>query len=279
MKKPVFVLRNIKPDKIDLKYNLLNGDQDKDTDASKKMNHQSEGIQGPRTKISDLSVPDSEEKLSYSFLDESKKDHQCVVTMKSLLTNDHLPPSTVVHCFWCRHNFSYRPIGCPIDFVPKRITKTYHSEITKDVYTLRENVTVHQLDQLRLEMKDSINQQSIHRMECDYQLQDRDYYLMDGMFCSFNCCLAFIRDNLQNPIYLYSENYLVKIYYDLFGNDSAPLVAAPSWRLLREYGGHMSIEEYRRNFYKVDYLDINNMIVPFPNSKHVGFLFEKQVKL
>jgi hypothetical protein len=269
MKKPVFVLKNIKPDKIDAKYSLITPTRHEPhtLGESEKTDF--------RTKISELSVPENEEQHSFSFMDESKKDHQCVVTMKSLITKGDLPEKTPLHCFWCRHGFTFRPIGCPIDFTPKRITKKYHSEITKDVYVLRENVTASQLFQITSEQQKN----GKYDMECEYNVQDRDYYLMDGMFCSFNCCLAFIRDNITCPLYIYSEHYLTKIYYDIFGEHSKPLLPAPSWRLLEEYGGHMTIEEYRKNFYKIDYLDIDNMVIPFPNTRHVGFLFEKQVKL
>lgn len=290
MKKPVFVLKNIKPHEIDVRYNL-EVYKKKSSDSVPQMmidtvsNNGSKetsigAIDGDagRTKITDLPLSEKEEMSHFSFLDESKKDHQCVVTMKTFLTNEDFPPSTVLHCFWCRHSFHFRPIGCPIDFISDRMTKTYHSEITKDVYTLRENVTKLQLQQVEEEVKEQ-QDRDVYRIKNDYKIQDRNYYLMDGLFCSFNCCLAFVKNNARNPLYVHSENYLTKIYFDIFGNESAPLVAAPSWRLLKDYGGHMTIEEFRKNFYKVDYFSVDNMIIPFPNSKPVGFLFEKQVKL
>lgn len=265
MKKPVFILKNIDPEKIDKKYNLI---------AYKKPEEKTNENE-KRTKITDLATNEKDDMIYFSFMDESKKDRQCVVTMKSFLTNEDFPPTTAIHCFWCRHSFPYRPIGCPIDFVSDRMTKTYHSEITKDVYTLRENVTPGQTDDVSKELLD----QTSHMIKNEYKIQSRNYYLMDGLFCSFNCCLAFIKSNTRNPLYINSENYLIKIYYDIFGSESASLVPAPSWRLLKNYGGHMTIEDFRKNFYKVDYFSIDNLVVPFPNAKPVGFLFEKQVKL
>jgi len=276
MKKPVFVLKNIKPCEIDERYNLV-AYKKMDADGGRSSDTEGETETG-RTRITDLPLSDKEEMSHFSFLDESKKDHQCVVTMKSFLTNEDFPPSTILHCFWCRHSFNFRPIGCPIDFISDRMTKTYHSEITKDVYTLRENVTTMQRDQVRVEVREQQDKDA-YRIKNDYKIQDRNYYLMDGLFCSFNCCLAFVKNNSRNPLYIHSENYLTKIYFDIFGDNSTPLVPAPSWRLLKDYGGHMTIEEYRKNFYKVDYFSVDNMIIPFPNSKPVGFLFEKQVKL
>ena len=281
MKKPVFVLKNIKPHEIDERYNLVmykKVDAHNNSGSSSDSDGENGETETGRTRITDLPLSDKEEMSHFSFLDESKKDHQCVVTMKSFLTNEDFPPSTILHCFWCRHSFHFRPIGCPIDFISDRMTKTYHSEITKDVYTLRENVTTMQRDQVQVEVKEQQDRDA-YRIKNDYKIQDRNYYLMDGLFCSFNCCLAFVKNNARNPLYVHSENYLTKIYFDIFGSNSTPLVPAPSWRLLKDYGGHMTIEEYRKNFYKVDYFSVDNMIIPFPNSKPVGFLFEKQVKL
>jgi len=278
MKKPVFVLKNIQPDDIDKKYNLLSY---KNTQTEPHLplppqTHQSTVEPENKTKITELPINDD---ISYfSFLDESKKDHQCVVTMRSYLTKEDFPPNTSVHCFWCRHSFHFRPIGCPIDFVSDRLTKTYNSDITKDKYTLRENITKKQLQQLTKDV-DSVEIDTTHMIQNEYKIQDRNYYLMDGLFCSFNCCFAFIKANQQNPLYMNSEYLLKKIFYNVFGENTAPLIPSPSWRLLKEYGGHMTVEEYRKNFYKVDYFNVDNLVVPFPNSKPVGFLFEKQVKL
>jgi hypothetical protein len=244
-----FVLKNIDPVELNTKYNFTN-------DTRKCPDN--------KTRLLDLQIQNRHDK-HFSFLDESKKDHQCVVTMKNMIGDDTLPTSTLVHCFWCRHGFTYKPIGCPVEYIPHRMIKKYHSEITKDVYVLRENVTSSQL-------------KNMQPSDSKIQVQERDYYLMDGLFCSFNCCLAFIRDN-RFPLYHNSETYLNKIYFDIFGVDSAPLMAAPSWRLLKNYGGHMTIEEFRFNFYKVEYFDINNVVCPFPNSKPIGFLFEKQVRI
>ena len=43
-----------------------------------------------------------------------------------------------------------------------------------------------------------------------------NYYETDGCFCSFNCCLAFINDNVHNAMYSSSKHLLMKMYYDIF---------------------------------------------------------------
>jgi len=251
-----FVLKNIQPEHIYQKYKI----DFENTPEIPNLTHRP-----LKTRIADIT--DREENQFYSFLDESKKNHQCVVTMKSYITREELPRSTNLHCFWCRHSFTTIPIGCPIEYVPPRASKAYHSEITKDIYVLRGNVTQTQYDEF--------NEKKL----AEYNIVENDFYLMDGLFCSFNCCLAYVKANSTNPLYMESEYLLNKIYIDLFGNHCMSLVEAPSWRLLKSYGGHITIEEFRKNFYKVEYNDFENIVYPIQKSKFIGFLFEKQIKL
>ena len=77
MKKPVFLLKNLDTVALDLKYNIISLVKDDKT------------LQ--KTKISDIT--DKDESNFFSFLDESKRDHQCVFTMKSYLNQELLPES------------------------------------------------------------------------------------------------------------------------------------------------------------------------------------------
>jgi hypothetical protein len=81
-----------------------------------------------------------------------------------------------------------------------------------------------------------------------YKIQDsiqpplsHEYYV-DGVFCSVECCMAFIHEHRNNPLYQHSEYYLREIY--ALGDHKC----APHWRLLSVYGGNMSIEEFRNSF-------------------------------
>jgi hypothetical protein len=220
-----------------------------------------------RTRITDLSLKAQEQQI-FSYLDESKKDHQCIITMMNHDNQDQLPLRTNQRCFWCHHTFEYRPLGCPIKYIPHRITKHYYSEMTKDNYTLRENISLLQY---------SMNKKLYDEKKMD--IVQQDCYVTDGIFCSFNCCLAFILYNHSNPFYVYSEQLLNNIYMDLFGKNVHPILPAPSWRILKEYGGILTIEEFRKNFYKIDYKDMDNIIFPFLKFRPSGFLFEKQIRI
>jgi len=298
-KKTYFVLKNIDPVEIDAKYRFyvpdpgqwVEGEEDLTFDsmlasAASRAELSSGGrrksltttgseeepsvpsksaLPVQRTKITDLSTRPKEQ-CTFSYLDESKKEHSCVLTMVQQKDQEKMPETTVSHCFWCRHGFEFRPLGCPLQYTPHRLVKNYYSEITKDNYTLRENISMQQCEE----------NQDIYCVQ-QMEMQDRNFYIMDGVFCSFNCCLAFIQDNAKNPLYTYSHNLLTKLYFDLFGEQAQPIVPAPSWRLLKAYGGHLSIEEFRRNFYRIEYSSVENVL--FPRHKPISFLFEKQVRI
>ena len=204
--------------------------------------------------------------ITLTYLDECKKEHECVATMLSMKNGAE---QTLLHCFWCRHPFPYRPLSVPIAYVPNRLHKRYHSEITQDSYILRENI-----DRLESLVKDGLENGP---GAVSVFSQPRDYYITDGCFCSFNCALAFIKDNRTDPKYNDSETLLNKIYYEVYGSHSTPFEASPSWRLLRNYGGHLTIEDFRRNLLKIDYRPLGNVLLP--SFRPIGFLFEKQVRI
>lgn len=261
MKTPYVNLKNIDTTIIDQKYNFVVYREKNKNETKKNF----------KTKITDITKENIKNSF-FSYIDEAKKDHICVLTMKDQVNESKLPERTDLHCFWCRHPFTNRPIGCPINYKSSRLYKKYYSEITKNNYCLEESISMKQLEDSKLLNSSNDNYFCL-------ELNPMNYYITDGVFCSFNCCYAFIDNNNKNPIYNQSENLLKKMYYDLFPNYTVKLIKAPHWRLLKEYGGELTIEEYRKNFYKIEYIDNNDYISTFPHCKGVGFIFEKKIKL
>ena len=165
-----------------------------------------------------------------------------------------------LRCFWCHHNFKGNGIGCPIKFVNNKIKKCYYSEITKDNYEIVGKISDNELG-------------NIEKTK-EIQLLDNCYYLVDGIFCSFNCCLAFINDNNKNMLYDNSKHLLYKMYMTCFpDNIDTQIFAAPHWKLLIDYGGHLTIDEFRDNFNKIIYKDLD-----LYRSFNISWLHEENVK-
>lgn len=228
-KKRTFVLKSVDVTQINSKYGLLIiSNIEKESENSTKT-----------TRITDI-INDTEH--SISFLDENKKNYNTCVTMLEVMQNQRLPMSTDLHCYWCRHSFTTRPIGCPIKYVNSTIEKSYLSHITKDRYYMRENLTKQKMDAV---MNQQIPNITISPIE-------NNYYLTDGVFCSFNCALSFVKDNNDDLFYKDSYSLLHSMYHD-FTSAYSKIVPAPHWRLLKTYGGQLTIEEFRKSFYLIDY--------------------------
>jgi hypothetical protein len=81
-------------------------------------------------------------------------------------------------------------------------------------------------------------------------------------------------ENTQNPLYKNSESLLLKIYCDIFETNISEIIPAPHWRLLQDFGGYLSIDEFRNNFNKIEYLEHG-----FISFVSLGRLFEDKLIL
>ena len=256
-KKYTFTLKNINTEKIDTKYGIT-------IISNIETNNERPNNTTNLSELADIS--NSIEIVS--FLDESKRLYQCNVSMIDFTTKKNCK-SLNYHCYWCRHSFNTSPIGCPIKYNSTNAVKTYYSEISKDTYIIKENIS---------KIKKKIIDTVMDTEKYSLTLNEKEFYDTDGIFCSFNCCKAFIKENKHNILYEQSENLLVKLYNDI-NNCSDPNIVincAPSWRLLREYGGHLSIQQFRENFnkssFEYDGIIRKNIFNP------IGSLFEEKIK-
>jgi len=235
-KKRNFTLKNINIEEIHKTYGFaIISNLDKDVPQN-SLN---------TTKLVDIMPSETENNIS--FLDEHKKDTKSVATMIEWVKQQSLPNKTHMNCFWCRHTFETSPIGCPIKFVNSCVEKSYISQITKDKYYMKENVTKRKLDDI-VKNKEELKTQHIEIAPIE-----NDYFLTDGIFCSFNCALAFIKDNNQDMFYKDSYSLLYSLYEHLIGKRPTKMSPAPHWRLLKEYGGNLTITQFRETFNILEY--------------------------
>lgn len=188
------------------------------------------------------------------YHDELRKIHKCCMSaVQYSKSNEYC-------CFWCRHPFSSTPIGCPIEYSPRVISRVYNSEITKDTFVVNESIASNQ------EIKDQ------HILKT----KESEHYESDGIFCSLNCTLAFAIENKHNPTYSKSVMLVHKIYNEIVENKTSSLIPSPSWRMLKEYGGNLSIEEFRKNFQRISYENRGIHRLAF---RPIAFVFEEKFKL
>lgn len=218
------------------------------------------------TKLDEIII---ESELEFTYLDETKNKRKIIVTMMDYNNHEAIKRCK---CFWCKHNFDSQPIGCPVRYVPNMIVKKYFSHITKDYYTIKEEISNEKFELIH---KDLISDKMSENVFI--QLIKNDFYETDGVFCSFNCCLSWIKDNSHNNLYINSVYLLHQIYYDFF-DIQHQIHPAPHWRMLKDYGGNLTIEDFRTSFNKVIY-DNEHFIRSFPKTKPIGKVFEEFLKI
>lgn len=255
-KKYIFMLKGINTEKIDRLYGISIVSNIGVIDDKAPNN---------TTKIMDLSSKSTQETIS--FLDESKKNHKCIVSMINFESHEEMTNNSY-DCFWCRNSIpdNIAVIGCPIKYVASQTIKSYWSDISKDKYTIRENIT----------SKHQKRVQNLLTEDNRLHIVDNNYFLVDGIFCSFNCCMAYIMENKHNSLYSMSEMLLLKMYNDIHPNIIPYIEEAPHWRKLKQYGGDLTISQFRDSFNKVEYK--NHGISEIIKFKSIGILFEEKLK-
>jgi hypothetical protein len=199
-----------------------------------------------------------------SFLDNNRKVRKCKVSMIDFATGN--PPSSLpYHCFWDKHALPKDcvPIGCPIRYVSCSVTKTYVSAISKGTYTIKEKIT-------------SKKARSIS--ESDSVVINKDpHYQTDGVFCSFDCMMAYIEEFKHLPMYTDSTMLATKMYSEIFETTVDDVNVAGHWRTLSVFGGWLSIEKFRDAFSKAIYKS-HGTVINLPLYQPVGMAYEKLIK-
>lgn len=89
-------------------------------------------------------------------------------------------------------------------------------------------------------------------------------FYCEGSFCSFNCIKAYIEDlNHYHIKYRDCISLLLLYYSKLFESKIlfSQIYSAPHWSLLKSYGGNLEIEEFRKEFQKVQYYGPSGSLV------------------
>lgn len=268
-RKFIFTLKNINTDAIEQKYGLNELSNITLTLDNLKLQPSN------TTKLTELY--DLKQDTSYdviSFLDETKRLYKCNISMIDFHTKLEID-NLRYNCYWDRHKFSTKPIGCPIRYVANKAIKKYYSEVSKDNYIIKENITSNKTKKLNNnENETSSILIPSSSSNATINVEKKEYYETDGIFCSFNCCKAFIQENKHNNLYENSDLLLNKLYNDMYETKNIKIFPAPHWRLLQDYGGNLSINQFRDNFNKMKYENHGTILKLF---KPMGMLYEEKM--
>lgn len=169
-----------------------------------------------------------------------------------------------VRCYWDHHPFEGIGIFCPLSYRPKQVGKVGQSEVKLRSIDSNSNVSSFMIKENIPKCKDISN-----LGKNIIEITDA-YYEVDGVFCSAECCLAFIRDEkskVGGSKYFDSERLL----HFMLGLTSK-ILPANNFRLLKEYGGNLTIDQFRQNNKSIKYDCIGTTVL-------ISHLFEKKINL
>lgn len=168
-----------------------------------------------------------------------------------------------LRCYWDHHVFKGRGVSCPISYRPRQVAAVTgltsasggkKSAVADKVFVIKENIPT---------WKDVSDLPDVSEVS-------DSYYEVDGIFCSAECCMAFInteKTKAGGSKYADSERLL----HNMLGL-TVKITPANSFRLLNEYGGNLTIQQFRSNNKGIKYEYNSTTIL-------ISHLFEKKINL
>ncbi len=167
------------------------------------------------------------------FIDPHKNVMKYLVSMVDVHDYGSLPIYTSKPCWWCRHSFTTCPIGLPIEYYPHESSS--RKKIAREAALTKANLS----------------------------FDMNDFFVTDGLFCSFPCCKAYYNDCRSDIKYRESLTLLLLLYFKLTNRTTHTIPEAPHWKLLKAYGGHLTTDEFRQTFGKLEYIQTPNIKRPY----------------
>ena len=154
--------------------------------------------------------------IKNKILDLETKRHFNYLSITTKIVKDK-----IYNCWWCTLPIENYPIGCPLSM---------------QSFRKNNSITFSEMDQaLKKQEKEQEKE------------QEQITFYTDGLFCCLNCIKAYIMERGEyDAKYKDSIRLLAMMACD---NEQIqdPLTISPSppWRFLQQYGGHLTVDQYR----------------------------------
>ena len=195
-----------------------------------------------------------EMETSVNYLDETKKLRSCIISKIDFTKKN-------ICCWWCKSAFDGPAWACPVDIKPLLVEKRYTSAISKSPYSIIEKTTgVNSVPSAREHSDHSVGQRQAESPEaCVPQKNPSGIsYITEGIFCSINCCVAWVNENSKRDVVYRDSPVLLTQMYNFILNTQTkfhPLPpSAPHWKMLDKFGGNLTLEDFRQNNNKISYV-------------------------
>jgi hypothetical protein len=181
------------------------------------------------TKLEDLGLSDHARASQAPHIEIKDTGVVMFTHLTEYLEQKAMPYHTSICCFHCTEPFANPPLGIPIEYIPSYYTSTFRSEKDDSTLTMRNSI---------------LFEGEYARLAAGTEVHKRDYFEVDGNFCSFPCMIAHYKQNQSRMEYKNAKGLMERLHKRLYAK---PLVwrCAPDIRLLKKFGGHLSIDEFR----------------------------------
>nr|QBK86474.1 MAG: A1L transcription factor/late transcription factor VLTF-2 [Marseillevirus LCMAC102] len=185
------------------------------------------------------------------FTDSQKNRVKYWINMIDIAQTGALPLYTTKPCWECRSTFKSHPLGCPIRYCSQQ--------------------------------EESLNQKRVKEKfkDANFPLdQGTDFFETEGIFCTFPCIKTYIIDQLsktKSSKYRKALTLLTLLYFKMF-DQVVTIPTAGSWKLLTEWGGHLTPQELRATTGLLEYNETINIRRPYMFSS-LAYIQEKRKRV
>jgi hypothetical protein len=242
----------VDPVKVDREFKMIERSRDRLTNFNPMV-----------TKLEDLGISEIHSN-SHSPLVHIKDSKMIIFNhLHSYMEHGTLPEQTSVCCFHCTESFTGKPLGIPVEYIVSQYMTTYKID-KEDIGTTNRYPIYTKKEKEKIKKMIEKNNELEH-----ITLDEREYFEVDGNFCSFPCMIAYYKANQNKIEYKNSQNLINRLHKVLYNE---PLVwkCAPDIRLLKKFGGHLSIEEFR-SAEGSHYTESNGFYRVKPESQPTGY--------
>lgn len=187
------------------------------------------------------------------FTNQQKNQSRMYAVMIDITQHHSLPRITSRPCWWCRTGFTSIPIGCPIKY-------NKNNPGTLDAERFAQHIK-----QMNL----------VTDGTCDF-------FETEGLFCSYSCAKSYALEELSKGKMRFKKSLtllsLLRSKSEGPEAVSEPISSAPSWKMINEWGGPLSIKEFRDSPGRVEYVETVNVRRPMMYSTS-QYLQEKTIRV